>query len=109
MSLADGRLSVDNALDSPELKRGFELYKQSKYDDALIVWETIDSERADEIKGILIGWVAGVVTRNDEIELLDRAVTHLEHAARRFPGDESIAQTLQRTVDFRDGILIFRG
>jgi len=109
MSLHGGRLDVAAELDSPELRRGFDFFSKGKYDRALEIWEKIDSERYEEILGILYGWVAGVVPRDGEIELLDRAVETLERAARRFPGDMSILQVLERTRDFRDGLLIYRG
>ena len=108
LSLAHGKLSVDEKLDSPELRKAFKFYRQGNYDAAAKAWEAIKSDRADEIKGILYGWLAGNVTRKDELELLDKAVTSLELALRRFPDDMSIAQILQRTVEFRDGLLIFR-
>jgi len=109
LSLTGGSLTVASELDSPELREGFGHYKAGDYDRALETWEEIDSERADEIRGILYCWLAGVVTRRDEIELLDKAVDCFERAVRRFPGDRPIAQALQRTEDFRDGLLIYRG
>ena len=109
LSLEEGGLAFDPALDSPALRKGCDLFGQGKYDEALAAWETIQGDHADEAKGILFGWLAGVVPRKDEIELLDKAVMYLEQAARRNPRDQSIAQVLRRTVDFRDGLLIYRG
>jgi len=49
------------------------------------------------------------VSRKDEITLLDKAIEYLKRASRRYPNDISIAGILRRTVDFRDGLLIYRG
>ncbi|MHB9028489.1 MAG: hypothetical protein ACYC9O_06955, partial [Candidatus Latescibacterota bacterium] len=109
LSLAGGKIAYAGGGTIPELAKGFALYQAGEYDEALKVWETIQSPRSDELKGILCGWTAGVVPRQDEIPLLDKAMAYLESAALRYPKDRSIAQTLRRTVDFRDGLLIYRG
>lgn len=109
VSLAGGTLSCSLSDPPPGLARGFDLYKAGKYDEALEVWRSMRHPRADELKGILYGWIAGVVPRTDEIALLDSAVVHLERALLLAPKDRSVAQTLRRTVDFRDGLLIYRG
>lgn len=109
LTLADGTLSGHNDLMQPEVPAGFEWFRQGRYDKALETWEGVGGENADEIKGILYGWLAGVVPLDDEIEMLDKAIEHLKLAARRNPGEPSITQTLNRTETFRDGLLIYRG
>ena len=109
LTLAGGTLSGHNDLITPEVPTGFDLFRQGQYDKALEIWEGIGGEHADEIKGILYGWIAGVVPRDDEIDMLDKAIEYLQLAVRRNPREQSIAQTLKRTETFRDGLLIYRG